>query len=331
MTSPLRQKLAQFALALKTRLRRPPASGKKRSLRRIALYVGMGLIALITAVFVTFPYEALGKRLTAEAASAGYLLRIGSIGPGFFSVRAKRIELVAKATGTSEPKPLRIALLSIRPSLFPLGVHATIHALGGTAEAAVGGLSSLRVVADLRRIDFASGDFESFTGVKARGTLDGELDMTIPKVKPPGGGTALPDTSAASGTLTLKGNGLQVLGGTMSIAIPVFGPEPVPLDLPQLAFGTLDVRLNAKAGAVTITSFTSASSDLEVQVTGTAKLGQRIAYSELDCGVRFHLTKEAKERLGMLSAVTNLIPVDPKDSEWNAGRLTGYLGQPQFR
>ena len=56
--------------------------------QRALAYSGFGLFALVAAFFITFPYEALRERIRNEADAAGYFVRIGSLGPGLFAVRA---------------------------------------------------------------------------------------------------------------------------------------------------------------------------------------------------------------------------------------------------
>ena len=70
---------------------------------RVIGYVAFAVFALVLMFFVTFPYDALKDRARMAAESNGYFLRIGSLGPGFFSVRAKNVEL-SKLT-TVEPAP----------------------------------------------------------------------------------------------------------------------------------------------------------------------------------------------------------------------------------
>ena len=61
--------------------------------KRILGYVAFAIFALIITFFLTFPYDALKDRIRTEADAQGLVVRMGSLGPGFFALRAKNVEL----------------------------------------------------------------------------------------------------------------------------------------------------------------------------------------------------------------------------------------------
>ena len=89
-------------------------------------------------------------------------------------------------------------------------------------------------------------------------------------------------------------------------------------------------KLNA-LNAATIEELKSTSPDIELNVTGTVKLAKRLEYSEPAIEVRLKPDPEFQKRLGLLGSALSMVGADPKDPAWRLGRLSGYLGRPQFR
>ena len=96
-------------------------------------------------------FRHLRERIRIEADNAGYFVRIGSMGPGFFSVRASDVKISKKSDADPPPEAMQIDSLSIGPSLMPLGVKVKAGVLGGTIAAKVGALGATRVVVDAER------------------------------------------------------------------------------------------------------------------------------------------------------------------------------------
>ena len=300
--------------------------------KRAVLYTAFGFFALILAFFITFPYDALRERLRNEAEAAGYFLRIGSMGPGFFSVRASDLQLSKKAEPNAEkpPESLRIDSISVGPSLFPPGVSVSAKLLEGSVKARVSGVSTLGIAVSLDDLDLSKGNMKGFSGIDFSGTLSGDVDLKVPRAAV-GGGPAEPDFGAATGTVALNSKGLSINGGTMNLVLPMYGPEPTPLDLPKIGIGDLEAKLSFDKGAGKIDELRARSTDLEAQATGTLKLAKRIEYSEPNIEVRLKADPEFVKRLGLIGGALSMIPPDPKDPAWRLGRLTGYLGRPNFR
>ncbi|MBK7861652.1 MAG: type II secretion system protein GspN [Archangiaceae bacterium] len=299
--------------------------------KRALAYTAFGFFALVAAFFITFPYEALRERIRNEADSAGYLVRIGSMGPGFFSVRASDVQLSKKGDPTAEkpPEALRIDSLSVSPTLFPPGVAVKAKLLEGSIAAKVSGLSTTGISVVVDDLDMSKGNMKGFSGIDFAGTISGEVDLKIPKASV-GGGAAEPDFGATSGTVALETKGLTINGGTVNMVLAQFGPEPTPLDLPKIGVGDL-AKLSFDKGAGKVDDFHAKSSDLELQASGTLKLAKRIEYSEPSIEVRIKAEPEFVKRLGLIGSALSMIGPDPKDPNFRMGRLTGYLGRPNFR
>lgn len=307
------------------------ASSKLKTVRKFFAYAGFFLLALTIAFFLTFPYDALKDRVRLEADKAGYFARIASMGPGLFAIRAKGLELSKKVEGDAEaPAPLKVASVSAGPTLFPPGAAVTAKLFGGTVALRVSGFSAIRVRLDADDLNLASSDLKEFSGIDFGGTLEAHVDLTLPRV-PVGPGPAEPDLGQASGTISIDARQLAVNGGSVSMVIPQFGPEPTPLDLPKIVVGDLSGKLKFENGAGTIEKFEAKSADLELQASGTLKLAKRTEYSEPNIEVRFKPDPEFQKRLGLIGSALSMVGPDPKDPSWRMGRMTGYLGRPTFR
>lgn len=306
------------------------ASSKLRVVRKIFAYGAFFLFAVVVAFFVTFPYEALKDRVRLEADRAGFFARIGSMGPGFFAIRASDVQLSKKSDADPPPAPLKISSVSAGPTLFPPGASVGLKLFGGTVTAKVSGLSSIRVRVDAEDLNLATPDLKEFSGIDFAGTVEAHVDLSLPRV-PVGQGPSEPDLAQASGTVSIDAKGLAVNGGSMSMVIPQFGPEPTPLDLPKIVVGDLSGRIKFEKGAGTIEKFEAKSADLELQASGTLKLAKRLEYTEPNIEVRFKPDPEFQKRLGLIGSALSMVGPDPKDPSWRMGRLTGYLGRPNFR
>ena len=310
---------------------------KKPSLwKRIVGYTAFALFALVATFFLTFPYDAARDTLRTLARSQGYALHIGALGPGFFAVRAGKVELSKLADQLPKdapaPVPLMVDSISIGPAFFPPGVAVKMNLLGGDITGRLTGLTGTRRVrVDVEDIDLARGNLKASSGIDLSGELEAHLDLSIPFS---GGGpnaAAEPDLAQASGTMTLETKALAINGGTANITIAQFGPDPTPVDLPKILLGEISGKVKIEKGAATIEEFKSKSADLESNITGTVKLAKRLEYAEPTMEIRVKPDPEFQKRLGLLGSALSMIGADPKDPTWRLGRLTGYLGRPQFR
>ncbi len=306
------------------------ASSKLKVVRKVFAYTGFFFLAVLIAFFLTFPYDALKDRVRLEADRAGYFARINSMGPGFFGIRAKGIELSKKADTDPPPAPLKIDSVSGGPTLFPPGVGVTAKLFGGSVAVRVSGFSNIRVRVDAEDLNLASPDLKEFSGIDFAGMVEAHVDLSLPRVAV-GPGPAEPDLGQATGTISIDAKQLAINGGSMSMVIPQFGPEPTPLDLPKIVVGDLSGKLKFEKGAGTIEKFEAKSADLELQATGTLKLAKRLEYAEPGIELRFKPDPEFQKRLGLIGSALSMVGPDPKDPSWRMGRLTGYLGRPNFR
>lgn len=305
---------------------------KKTSLwKRIVAYTAFSFFALFATFFLTFPYDALKDRVRLEADTAGYFVRIDRMGPGLFAVKASDVQISKKSNVEPPPEALKIDSLSVGPSLFPPGLAVKVNLLGGSIATRVSGFGTTRIKIDADDLDLTKGNMKGFSGVDFAGTLEAHVDLTIPRVSATPTGPAEPDLAQATGTVSLDAKALAINGGSANITIPQFGPDPTPVDLPKISVGELSGKIKIEKGAATIEEFKSKSSDLELNITGSVKLAKRLEYAEPNMEIRVKPDPEFQKRLGLLGSALSMIGADPKDPSWRMGRLTGYLGRPQFR
>ncbi|HEX8539867.1 MAG TPA: type II secretion system protein GspN, partial [Cystobacter sp.] len=165
------------------------------------------------------------------------------------------------------------------------------------------------------------GNLKGFSGVDMAGKLNGSLDLTLPKTR------GQPDLSQANGQLTLDSSGLIIQGGR--ITVPMYG-SALPVDLPRIALGDLDARLRIEKGLGTVEALQTKSEDLEVQGSGTLKLGQRLDVSQPDMEIKLSTEPEFNKRLGALSAGLTMLPADKTNPKFRVAHLSGFLNRPSF-
>jgi type II secretion system protein N len=179
----------------------------------------------------------------------------------------------------------------------------------------------VRVVVKLEELDPSAGNLPAFLGVDLEGKLNGALELTLPRKG------QQPDLSQADGQLTLETQGLIIKGGT--VTVPMYG-QPTPMDLPRIALGEITARLHLEKGVGTVEALQARSEDLELQGSGTIKLGQRVDLSQPEMTFKLRAEPEFVKRLGILGAGLSVLPTDKEDSRFRVAQLSGFLNRPNF-
>ncbi|NVJ07104.1 type II secretion system protein GspN [Myxococcus sp. AM001] len=303
-------------------------------------YAAFAVVAFVVGLLITFPYDAIRKRLVSEAAQAGLAVRIGSLRPGLAGITATNVRVskppqplsadtVASLAqgegmlGAAElGEPLVLESVALRPALFPPGLALRASVMGGTLSASVGLLGDTRVKVTADGLQASGGNLPAFTGLDLDGELNAALSLTMPK------NGAQADLSQADGELTLDTRNMVIKSG--KVAIPMGGGTAVPMDLPQIDLGALTGRIQFVKGLGTVESLRLKSNELEALATGTLKLGKRLEYSEPGMDVNIKLDPEFQKRLGLVGAGVTILPPDKKDPSFRAARLAGFLNRPTF-
>ena len=302
------------------------ALGISPRMRVVPRYVALGLVGFVFFLVLTFPYDAIRQRITQEARSVGLYVRIGSLGPGFFGVRARDVQVSMLSDGSEAkpPEPLKIDALSLRPSLFPLGVAMGAKLMGGTVSLVAGGLSARSLDLTLEGLSLSGGNLKGFSGLDLEGTVDGQLTLDVPAVTGPeakGGHANDPNLAEASGGASLNLKRVTIRGGTL--------PGSFPLDLPRLVLGNVDANLKFEKGQGTLDRLTAQGGDLEVRGIGTLKLAKQLSYSEMTLGVKMKPTPELLKN-GIIGMGMSALPEDPATPGFRCARGSGFLGRPNF-
>ncbi len=305
--------------------------------QRAVAYGAFGLFALFIAFFLTFPYDALEDRIKGEADAAGYFVRIGSLGPGLFSVRATDILIskkVAPTTGDAPPpEPMRIDSLSIGPTLLPPGLSVTAKLLGGAASAKISGLSSLGVHIELEKLDVSKGNLKGFTGIDMAGEIDGDITLAVPKARRSCGGLAEPDFGQANGTFSLEtknsdGERRHDEPDAADVRARPDAARPAEDCLP----GDIVAKLSFDKGSGKIDDFLGqehrprAGGERHAEAVEEDRLLRAEHRAALQGRARLRETARAHRQRGCRWSAP-----DPKDPNFRMGHLTGYLGKPNFR
>ncbi|NOJ80368.1 type II secretion system protein GspN [Myxococcus xanthus] len=303
-------------------------------------YAAFAVVAFVVGLLVTFPYDAIRKRLVSEAAQAGLAVRIGSLRPGLAGITATNVRVskppqplsadtvaaLARGEGmlgaAELGEPLVLDSVALRPALFPPGIALRASVMGGTLSASVGLLGDTRVKVTVDGLQASGGNLPQFTGMDLDGELNAALSLTLPK------SGAQPDLSQANGELTLDTRNMVIKSG--KVAIPMGGGTAVPMDLPQIDLGALTGRIQFVKGLGTVESLRLKSNELEAVATGTLKLGKRLEYSEPGMDVNIKLDPEFQKRLGLVGAGVTILPPDKTDPSFRAARLGGFLNRPTF-
>jgi len=294
---------------------------------RTVLYAAFAGICLLLSLFITFPYEAIQQRIEIEAARAGLSVKLGSLGPALFGVTASRVQIGPAVEGDAAQETLLIPEIVVRPTLFPLGVRFKAKAFGGSLEGSTGQGSKAEINLHFEGLDLSQGNLQALSGVDLSGKLSGHLALTLPVAAPPGAKAKVADLSQADGQITLDAAGLLVNGGT--VKVPMYG-SLAPMDLPKVALGNLELRLNFDKGLGTIESLKTSGGDLDLNATGTLKLARKLDYSEPNVDIKLRASPEMVKRLGILGSGLSLLPSDRSDPSTKSAHLSGYLGKPRF-
>ena len=240
------------------------------------------LLALPLFLKLTFPFDAVSRRLEMEARANGFEVSIGSLGSsGIFGVKVvdlKARSLSAPAGG--EPAQLVLERVSVSPEVLGLllrriGFSFDVDAYGGNATGKAQlskdpkspGLAALSL--DAHDLDLKSLPLQQLVNTEAIGKLT--LKTDLPELQP---------IESASGSASLQLKGGAVLKGTLAL-----GPG-MNFPLPKVSLGDVDASVTIDKGLAKIEKFTARGGDIEADIDGTIRLKPLVAVSEANLRVR---------------------------------------------
>ena len=301
-------------------------------------------LAFLAGIYLTFPYDELRDRIVAEAERATSMdvevekVRLRGISGltlhGVLLADPAAAEAAAEAAPPAsaeeagdegaepaaealpEPKRIYVDRMSAKADLLALALGKRAFsfdadAFGGSLEGKVVlGEEEQVLTASVRGIDFAQTPLKAFAGLDLAGRLD-EVQVDL---RSPGN-----DFSKAEGTVRIRGEELQLNGGEVQM-----------FELPQVALGTLEGRLEFKEGVGTIEEFKVAGSDLEAEIDGSVRLQGGLRNSSITGKLRLKPSDDWWNRNEMLKTAANFALPAGKDG-WRTISIYGLLGSPKFR
>jgi type II secretion system protein N len=310
-------------------------------------YVAFYLFTFTLSAYFAFPYERLRDRIVAElstpvkGARTKVAVEIDELGPHWFTgLRATGVRVlfsnsraVSAASEPEKPTALELDEVHARLGLFAklfgkTKVSYWVRAFGGEIEGVYEDAEAERRV-EAKLTDVMANRVEplrGLLGIPLQGTLQGELDVTMPERK----------SHKASGTITLNVGGVAVGDGTAKILDTIA--------LPKLNVGALELEGDIKDGTLRLTKFGASGQDLDIVGEGKVSLRENVTDSFADLYFRFKFSDayrgkddKTKALLGEPGSTTppafEFVP-KVKTSKRSDGmygwHLTGALSSPRF-
>jgi type II secretion system protein N len=259
-----------------------------QNLKRISGYVGVFFLSFLVALYVTFPWAALGSRLTSQLRSrAGVDVRYGSIGP--WRVSGLHLGEVEIRLPRSED-PMKIGSVSGRALLLPLltgnlGVSTVLEVAQGKLEA-VARKNGKRLA-----LDGSADDIELLLlpGLKEKSglPLEGKVRLRTDL-------EFFPETpEKTQGTVELRIEGFGVAEGGTIKGFPV----------PVLNLGRLDWKVPIEKGQIILKDQKIEQGDFETVLDGTVELRNPLPRSRLNLRVKFRPDPEFLKREPLLGTL----------------------------
>lgn len=191
------------------------------------------------------------------------------------------------------------------------GITFDARAWGGKIQGRVSMAEGSRQI-DVRASDISLGDspIHALSGLDLQGTLRSfELELAAE-------GT---DFSNAEGKLVIKGDDLVLRGG-----------EVQHFELPLVALGTLEGKVDVKEGKADTDTFEIRGPDLDAKLAATIRLAPELAASTLSGKLQLKPSDDWWNRNEMLKTAANFALPAQSDG-WRALNLYGQLRRPGFR
>jgi type II secretion system protein N len=283
-------------------------------------------------IYLTFPYTQLRDRIVSEAEKATGMevtiekvrlagfsgLTLHGIDLGSFEVKAPPpvVEEGEEAPPPPAPERLHLDSLTAKADLIAFamgkrGVRFDVDAFGGdiTGKVVLGDDEQV-LEAKARGIDFGQSPLQAVAGLDMVGRI-ASMDIAL---RSPGG-----DFSKADGTVEINGEELALNGGEVQM-----------FELPQIALGALQGRIEFKEGVADIEDLTIKGADLDARMEGQLRLQPVLKNSSLTGKLRIKPSDDWWNRNEMLKTAANFALPAGKDG-WRALTLYGQLRHPGFR
>lgn len=282
-------------------------------------YTAVTIGAFLFFLWITFPYDVIERLIVDKAQEGGTTLRFGKVGPGLFGVSFKKVQLLPSPVDGADPDPTRALVIdsvTLRPSLFPIGLALRANALGGDVAANVGALGTPKLQVKLDGLSTQKGNFGAYTGIDLDATLNGAIDLSFQKAN----GAA--DPSTADGKLSLTLANALLKGGTLTGAMP--------LDLPAARLGTIELVIPFEKGVGTVETFTGDGEDLQLKGSGTINLARNLDASRINLELGLRAAEAFAKEQPLIGMGLNTLPPDREDPTFRKARVGGTLARLSF-
>ncbi len=291
-------------------------------------------LAFTGGIYLTFPYDQLRDRIVSEASRAtGMEVEIDKVrlaGVSGLTLHDVVIgsDLDAGIPPAAVPEgeeaapvpagPPRLHLDSVTAKADVLALLTGKRAVKFDVDAFGGDLRGKVVMGDdeqiftakARKIDFSQSPLKDFAGLDLVGSVD---SLTI-DLRSPG-----QDFSKADGTVEIHGKELVLNGGEVQM-----------FELPKIALGTLDGRIEFKEGVADFEEFVIKGDDLEARLEGNMRLMPVIKQSSLTGKLRLKPSDDWWNRNELLKSAASFALPAGKDG-WRTISVFGQIDKPNFR
>ncbi len=280
-------------------------------IRKFVGYPAFFSFAFGLMMYLTFPYDLVAERISAEAKrGAGLNLQIGKLGPAFLGFKAKQVAITPqRQEGQQEdPAPVLIDEVSARPSLFPLGVAFKADVFGGSVKGSFSPMRKSQILLTARDVQLARGNLKPSLGLDLTGKLGADVNLAFDPT----------DFTKAVGRVELDATELVVNGGTVAH-----------YDLPKVDLGSLEANLKVEEGKAVIEALSVKGSDVEADGMGEITLAQKLMFSMLKVDLKFKPAEEFLKRNSFIQ--TGLSFAMTKDAQgFYKAKVDRLLGNPRF-
>jgi type II secretion system protein N len=309
------------------------SSERLRTIRRIAGFAAVGLVAYVVALMFCLPYDRARETAIAVGAKAGYDVEIGAAGPSFpFGIAFEEIR-VRSRTPPSSPgaKPLQVRLDSVRVSLLPIvlsggeAMDVVVKGLGGRVDYQ-GRMPNTKKPGPFR-IDVTVTDVAMAQVPGARESLNLPLGGTF------GATVHLESASGkmadAHGEIAFKCAACTVGDGKTAAKL---GSNPFlagGLTLPRVRLGDVAGRVVVEKGVARAQGIAIKSPDAEVSLDGEVVLRDPVAQSSITAYLRFKLGEPLLRAAPSIGSILQMAGTPGLRSDGFYGlRVTGTFASP---
>jgi type II secretion system protein N len=268
-------------------------------------------IAFWMFCYWTFPYDRVATYLIDRVSGRGYTLEIGELHPYWLSgveltnvvVRKDSSEPPAIVPGAAKEKPVdtafRIPEVRARMGILSLlfggkAVNFDLALDDGEIDGSFAEDSEQKSFkASFEDVDLAKlGLFDTLLSLPVRGTLGGEIDLTLNR-----------DPKQSSGKVDLKLDKLTVGDGKAKIKVGGMGG----LTLDPVEAGTLKVEIDVKQGVGSIKRLSTDGKDLQLKGSGELRFAEPLMSSRASILVNIRFTDSYRNKSPRTQAMFSLL------------------------